>query len=239
MRQIVSPHIDDAFLSLGGCISNWLAEGERVKIIYIFTRSSWTNAYPISDKKYTNSIKTITALRKTEESNLQCFTGHDALYLDWYDIDHRGKKSMLDNFLRDRFLPITQSKMVREIENQLIELLDRKAITYFPLAMGKWVHPDHAITNLLGWSLLKKDFNIGIYEDLPHCTHINVEEIIANLAGKVKFTPVYGEIDMDRKIKLLQYYQSQMSHEWLQTVREYGSMLHNETPHERYWVTSS
>ncbi|NNE64421.1 MAG: hypothetical protein HKN34_10085 [Gammaproteobacteria bacterium] len=239
MRQIVSPHIDDAFLSLGGCISNWLAEGERVKIIYIFTRSSWTNAHPISDEKYTNSVKAITALRKAEESNLQCVTGHEAVYLDWYDIDHRGKKSMLNNLLRDAFIPVTQNKMIKKIEHQLIELLDKKATTYFPLAMGKWVHPDHAITNQLGWSLLKKEFDIVVYEDLPYCADLNVEEINAKLALRDKFTPVYEAIDLDRKIELLKYYQSQMSHEWLQKVREFGSMPHNETPHERYWETNS
>lgn len=237
MRQIISPHIDDAFLSMGGCISNWLNNGEKVKIIYIFTKSSWTSTKPISNIKYPANIKTITALRKAEESNLQNFAGHNVHYLDWYESGHRGKKSMIVNFLRHGSMPISQNKMIRKIEGQLLEILDKDVTTYFPLAMGEWIHPDHAITKLLGLSLLKKGFNIAVYEDLPYCSHINTEEINSNFANNVIFMPVYEEIDMERKINLLEHYQSQMSREWLQTVRDYGLSLGNGTPNERYWIT--
>lgn len=237
MRQIISPHIDDAFLSMGGCISNWLSSGEKVKIIYIFTKSSWTSTKPISNIKYPANIKTITALRKAEESNLQNSAGHNVYYLDWYESGHRSKKSMLVNFLLHGSMPISQNKMIRKIGDQLLEILDRDVTTYFPLAMGKWIHPDHAITKLLGLSLLKKGFKIAVYEDLPYCSHINAKEINSNFSDSVTFTPVYEEIDMDKKINLLEYYQSQMSQEWLQTVRDYGLSLRNGKDYERYWIT--
>lgn len=239
MKQIISPHIDDAFLSMGGCITNWLSNGEKVRIIYIFTKSNWTNTDPISNKKYPGDIESITALRKSEESSLQKAIGHDFHFLDWYEDGLRNKKSMVMNFLRYGSIPVRHNKMIREIENQLQQILDKNTVTYFPLAMGKWVHPDHAITNSLGLSLLKKNFNIAIYEDLPYCAHTNAEDINNHLSNKMEFMPVYENIDIDKKIKLLEIYQSQMSKEWLQTVLDYGLSLRKGTAHERYWIACS
>ena len=37
MKIIISPHIDDAALALGGSLLNWLRAGERVYVLNVFS----------------------------------------------------------------------------------------------------------------------------------------------------------------------------------------------------------
>ncbi|MGE0545912.1 MAG: PIG-L deacetylase family protein [Kofleriaceae bacterium] len=49
---VVSPHLDDAVLSLGATIHRWVAEGERVVIASIYTRGPALEEVPKSMRKF-------------------------------------------------------------------------------------------------------------------------------------------------------------------------------------------
>ena len=78
MKQIISPHIDDAMLSLGGSILNWLKEGEQVRIIDVFSISQAINKDAISvlgGKKYPTDFKSAMKIKKAEEKKIQSIFG--------------------------------------------------------------------------------------------------------------------------------------------------------------------
>lgn len=236
MKQVISPHIDDAIFSLGGSICNWLGAGEEVRIIYIFTRSNWTNPASISGIEYPKDTETVTALRKAEERDLQDILDHDTEFLDWKETGLRGRKTMLLDLLLHGSMPVTKNRMTNRIREQLKNTLDRNTSCFFPLGLGKWRHPDHVITREIGLSLLMDGFKVAIYEDLPYCTQVDSGTINGRFFDNIEFTPVYEEIDIENKIRLLEYYQSQMSPKWLTTARDYSFSLRNNRAHERYWL---
>jgi hypothetical protein len=75
-----------------------------------------------------------------------------------------------------------------------------------------------------------------MYDDLPYCTHINKESINGRFFDGLEFKPVYEEINIEKKIQLLECYQSQMSPEWLKIAHDYSFTLQNNKAHERYWI---
>jgi len=228
MIQIISPHIDDAMLSLGGSILNWRNQNKKVKIIYVFTRSNWTNPGAISGLRYPKNIKKITALRKSEEMDIQKIVKADVEFLD---ID----EDPLRNKWIKKLFGYDEKNLINRLKKILKDKIDKKHPCFIPLAVDKWFHNDHLIIRKIGLDLMKKGYNISFYEDLLYISHDQQKTNKGNFFKDIRLIPKLEEIDINKKMDLLRLYRSQMSIAWLNEVEAYAFSLKDNKNYERYW----
>ena len=223
MKQIISPHIDDAFLSLGGSILNGVKRKEKVKIGYIFTKSVYTNPDPISGEQYGNDENVITGLRKDEEKEINQLLEYDFYFLDYPD-----------NSLRQKYGMNSENHIKTEIKNELANKINKNEVCFFPLGLG---HVDHHMTREIGIQLVGAGYKIKFYEDMPYMTWQNYLEAYNLIKNNVFFPLVeeYEEIDFQTKLNILNCYRSQVSGRWLSDIAAYSYSPKDNKYYERYW----
>lgn len=195
---IFSPHIDDAFLSMGGTIHFFAEQQKKIKIINIFSDTQFTNISLINDV-----VKT-----RIQEENLNLdiiykLTGNriETHFLDLPDALQRGyslKSSMDFPKITDEF----NNKNIC-IKNFLKNFLTEDALIYIPLGLGN--HIDHIIVRntILYLSIRKKlHKNIMFFEEQPYATFMNTKPNFLEDS--------YIEIDFDTKKQLIESYKSQL-----------------------------
>jgi LmbE family N-acetylglucosaminyl deacetylase len=231
MKQIISPHIDDAFLSLGGSILNWIEKKEKIKIIHVFSKSNWTNPNSLSAKKYTKDIETISNIKKREEEEVSSILKTKPVFLDYIE-----KIPLYNMEQKDIIKKVKKSfnkEFVKNIENSLTMEINKRFICFFPLSTED--HPSHRLVNDIGLNLLKKGYNIQFYEDFPYISrNINKIKEITSFRN-FKLIPILKEINIKRKLKILKCYKSQISVRWLDEMETYAHSLKENKYYERYW----
>jgi LmbE family N-acetylglucosaminyl deacetylase len=221
MIYIISPHIDDAVLSLGGLIINRTANDKRVTVENIFTVSDWVNPESIKQGvsyQFEDKLAGITAIRKSEEKNVSEKLNYIANFWDLLDAPLRGNDD------------INLSTLV---ETKIKSFLTKDDTCYFPLGFG---HPDHTIARTAGIKLFNQRFNVFFYEDMPYAAFgdYNYQEQ-CNFLLNNGLTPGFEEIDIEAKIEALQLYGSQVSYDWLKGIKNYSYNAFENSFFERYW----
>lgn len=150
---IVSPHLDDAYFSLGGMLYN--DRHERQKVVDVFTVSE----HEADD--FTRGRHETTRARKAEEMINGRIIGADTVFLDELDAPLRGyqRVKVAPNAKRDR-------AMIARVEKRLANEIKGCKRVFFPLGIGG--HVDHRIVHHMGMRLLGNNKNFYFYEDLPY-----------------------------------------------------------------------
>ena len=142
-RLILSPHNDDAVLSLGGHIANWVAAGDEVLVLNFFTVSNYVN--PATRK----TPMDVARARADEEENAAKCLGYEYKQLGLFD---KPIRSVPDE--------ITQAA-VRAIINK--EYVQADCQVYVPLSGS---HRDHDIVRMGANDIPRERRHY--YEDLPY-----------------------------------------------------------------------
>lgn len=219
--NIISPHIDDAILSIGGLIAKLRKSGNQVMIRYIFTFSNWTNQNSISGKQYSSDAKTVTSLRKNEEQAVSRLFDYKYEFLDYYDCPLRLQNPKEDATTSDL---ITVS---------LKKLINKSHPCFFPLGID---HPDHILIAEIGSKLRNGGYNAFFYEDLPWFSSANYDyrSLTSLIRGK-GLEPMILRIDMDSKMEAIKLYKSQVSNSWIKDIINYSYNLNDNAFYERFW----
>ena len=224
MKVIISTHLDDATLSLGGSILKWRSKKDQVKIINVFTISNW--------QKEGFQKHMTTAIRKKEEIKVCKILGITPIFLGIPDTTLRGYSKI--NFWVGKLDWKIDKKYIRKVEDRLLKYLKKGQEIYFPLAIGD--HVDHKLINKIGEKLFKsKKFKIYFYEDLPYATrHPFKKNFVRRLKLKPKLIDIAGFLD--KKIELLKIYDSQLYfNQDIAPVRKYALKFKPGKPCERIW----
>jgi LmbE family N-acetylglucosaminyl deacetylase len=221
MIQIVSPHIDDAFLSLGGNILKWINRGEAVRVFNVFTISNWVSEANLSGKKYPKDQVIISAVRKQEEALLSDQIGYS--YECW---------DFLDKPLRTGFLPDQIESMTRTIAAKILENVRPGHPVFFPLGLA---HEDHMLIKEISHEVMNNFLETYYYEDLPHLCSIDRDfcELFSSAVRGKSF--VTERIDFATKAALLKTYGSQVEPSWLELMKNYSYNICDNHYYERYW----
>lgn len=218
----ISPHIDDALLSVGGLIINLINEKKQVNIKYIFTISNWTNPEAITEKTYVSDPVIISKIRKSEEMGISLVLKYEYDFLDY-----------LDNPLRRELRKEEQELMIYKLRKQLEQLINKNDCYFFPLGLD---HPDHILVREMGIDFLKKGFNILFYEDMPYLTSGKYDKReFYNAITKMGLVPEETFIDFEMKRSLLFKYESQVSHSWIKDMMNYSYNIERNSYVERWW----
>lgn len=219
--QIFSPHIDDAVLSLGGCILNWRGKGLKIKINNIFTISNWTHTNPISDVNYGKNISRVTELRKTEERNLANNLQYEYEFWDFLDCP-----------LRHNFSPTDIQNMENQICDRIKKKLNKKDSFFFPLGID---HPDHILVKKLSSFFINKGYKIYFYEDLPYFSWGGFDYQKSYVICSKDKSPELVKINFEQKASFVKKYGSQINETFIENMRAYAYNKADNYYYERYW----
>jgi LmbE family N-acetylglucosaminyl deacetylase len=223
LTLIISPHMDDATLSLGGAL---LAGnlGKRPLIVNVFSISNYT-----VDSLDAGDVEAVTKMRKGEEIRACELMKAEVKFLDFPEVQIRGLLSVRQlNFKKYR---PKKDPIYGDIKGRLKHLItiSKPCIALFPLGLGG--HVEHCLLNSIGRDFLSmKDTDIGFYEELPYASGMSVREIeraVRRIDKKLVAFRLPG-IEIDNKIALLRTYESQMRNRELDMVRQYHSMRGEE-----------
>ncbi len=221
MNYIISPHIDDAFICLGGIFVNRYRQ-EPFRVLHIFTRTNSTTRNNISGQTYEKDEELVTQLRKNEERSIASILGHEYECWDFPDKPIRGAYTEDD-----------MRQMEREITARITGTAGRDDTLYFPLGI---MHTDHILINRIGIRLREEGYQVRFYEDMPYMVWdvTPMQERYKALTG-AGLVPYCEQIDIDHKIDLLKNYGSQIRQDWFESLSAYAYNPGDNSYVERYW----
>lgn len=202
---VVSPHIDDAVLSLGGTLLKY-RDVERI-IINVFPFSSYT----LGSEK---SSEIISHIRRAEEEKIAKELGIKIKFMEFKDWTLRGYRKWNQPLMDSpELLENVKRCITQEISNQQKLLI--------PLAVGSCV--DHSLIRSLR-------LDGSYYEDLPYAAYPELPMDINGLSpNPIKITRF-----LNKKIELLEKYQSQLTNQDIQMTIEH-SIHKNGNNYETIW----
>jgi LmbE family N-acetylglucosaminyl deacetylase len=162
---ILSPHLDDAVLSLGGLISREVAAGRRVEVV-----SCFTSGPPLDTIAPAHRVFGDYSMRRAEDERAMAVLGASYRWLDLHERIWR-QPALPPSGVFPTHVFRTPDRMddfaeLKSIRTAIGELLDRGATVYAPLAVGH--HVDHvevalaALREMLGRGAFD---HIKFYED--------------------------------------------------------------------------
>jgi LmbE family N-acetylglucosaminyl deacetylase len=152
-RIVVSPHLDDETICLGGSIAKWVSQGDQVEVIELFNDST------VCNEKIVKGVE-----RKLEFSNVMRVLGSIKSTIVWTDVGYEDNSHLASigeavGFIEDKYPKVGN------------------VCVYFP---SNTEHQDHRFANEVGQSLMrasKSHKRFQFYEyPLPYRAFDNVLE---------------------------------------------------------------
>lgn len=238
---VVSPHLDDGSLSLGGVM---LARRnvERHFICNVFTVSSW-----LGKDFGTAPVQLVSALREAEERLSLQALGAFGIGLGLWDAEVRNYHRMAteryeapEDFVFEgdsNLRSLGERDSIHQALDQLLKRLEPKRI-YFPLGLGN--HIDHEFLRDLGKARVSSirtrypNCQVFFYEDMPYATyeHIDIPPVVSPSAmGGIRLVPEVIDITahFEGKIQAIAAHRSQFRRsENEDRLRDYAGALARE-----------
>ena len=244
---VVSPHREDAALSVGLAVHGWLGAGHRVTVLNCFTQSGYAPYSDVESVHAHDRVSFVTALRRREDQAWNKLLGGR---LRFHDLD------LLD-------APLRLGCAVEEVEAVTIRAGDRAiarlrgavvklmraikagdAACIAPLAVG--AHIDHRIARQAVLDALAESaFPVALYEDLPYAARPGALDTVPTLAGEVglELEPVFAAPfaddpprAVDQKSRWAECYDSQIDSEVVRSLAAFSLRYHGR---ERLWADSA
>lgn len=249
-KIIVSPHTDDAFLFLGGCLVNWRKADEKIKVLNIFSSTNFSSSY-IAPQDI-QQIATISNFRKVEELANALTVGVQVKFLDFpenllrtglYYITGEAYLIEEDNVIADRERSLLENVKQEIFQNYVTEY-------YFPLAVSE--HIDHILIRTIGIEMIKKGMikKAYFYEDIWPLRPTIKKEVaskdiqdapsyITDLMSKfgLQVKPHWMEIDIKEVLNMAAVYFSEATdmRGMLLTFKKYLRSSKDGKYYIRYW----
>lgn len=214
-RIVISPHLDDAALSVGGAIARFALENERILVVTIAAGSPPPGAAPSPfaaslHRAWGLGAADAVALRRREDEAAMAILGASARRLELLDAVYR----LPDRYGSEAALlgePAAQDRLEIEVAAELAPILAAapRARVLAPLAVGG--HVDHRLVHRAAIDLARRGRDVAFYEDLPYAVKPGaVAERVAAIARDLEPTIVDIAATLDRKIAAILAYTSQI-----------------------------
>ena len=221
-KVIFSPHIDDAFFSLGGSILKWVSVGEEVVVVDVFSKSNFTS-------NGLKDVDEVTQLRKQEELQNIEVSGSEVEFIDFPEALLRGHK-WVDTYLQN--IVDIDLEYVEKIKEIIVGYNSEGNELFFPLAIGN--HTDHQLVHKAASELVEDNLlsvKCVFYEDLPYANSSSLPDLV----GEFGLVPFQEQIDINAKLKLCENYTSQRNEEWLKSIKDHAFSPQKQEFFERIW----
>jgi LmbE family N-acetylglucosaminyl deacetylase len=227
---ILSPHCDDAPLSLGAALVT-RELGSRTRVSVVFSRSGFTKDYPGNGPEIQ-----ITALRNNEELEAATIAGYEVEFWGFAEPTIRRAFAQPSGILDRDSLPRDDESW--EPVSQAIEtaVCHHRGLIIAPLGCGKNI--DHMIVREAFLTVCVKypGLRVGFYEDLPYSNRLSDEQILAEIPVLRcrQFHPHFVVKGLEQKLALVAVYRSQPTHKFIAAVKSYWERRGGE----RIWIAS-
>ncbi|MBK8139348.1 MAG: PIG-L family deacetylase [Chloroflexi bacterium] len=248
LHVVLSPHPDDAPLTMGAYIHHLTTRGERVLIV---TTMAGEIPHTLPDTPVVHEFHTTwdvgdnpIFLRHDEDRAAAAVLGAEVTFLDIADCIYRTLDGEPLYFTRsDVFDKVNPADPVIAVPESLRALVREAGTIYAPLSIGK--HVDHQIAR--GWAEeLARDYpgkTILFYTDYPYAEVSGAwEEGLTRVPYIGLLAPLsLNEADLRAKIDSIACYSSQISSFWLSLedmearIRAFFTSNGSHPPHERFW----
>lgn len=226
---LLSPHSDDAALSVGGLIQK-PAFRNSIHILTLFGRSNYTRAGGFQD-----NWQTVSKRRKREDTAFAARVGVELTYLDFPEA------ALRPDFRNRIFLDdaTARAPIPRKLRSLALNVIDRvkPALLLAPLGIGG--HFDHMIARDLARSIAgRRAIAVTYYEDLFYACYVSNRQILAHIiAFDPSLRPTYVSIKTQLKSKVnnLTLYRSQLGNDALQVIERYATHWKGRCASERLW----
>jgi LmbE family N-acetylglucosaminyl deacetylase len=243
---VLSPHLDDAALSIGGTIARFTSAGEPTLVLTITAGSPPPGAIPSAfaaslHRAWGLGAAEVVALRRREDEAAMTLLGASALRLDLLDAIYRLPGSY-DSEAALTGEPAAHDRLEIELAAQLARILAASpgALVLAPLAVG--VHVDHRLVHRAAIDLARRGHDVAFYEDFPYASKPAAVELRrAAIGGDLQPTTLAIEATIDRKIAAILAYTSQIAYlfgdreQARSAVTRYALSVGLGAPAERVW----
>jgi LmbE family N-acetylglucosaminyl deacetylase len=257
---VLSPHLDDAALSIGGAIAEATKARADVTVGTIFTADAPSAAFSSPIIKELNAVWKLgpspMASRRSEDAAAVEVLGARYIHGDLpdaiYRMDREGasvyptRRSIFSDPSPEDGVAVALTKLLRDWieENQ-------PDVVLCPLAVGR--HVDHVITSRTFHSIaLDWHLKVFLYEDLPYSTGLfppGLSDSVESAIARATWVVTHSEqifVDFSRKIASVRKYQSQISglfaddNQMVTTLARYMTCdATDERSCERLWAVST
>lgn len=237
MKIILSPHVDDAFLSLGGSILRWRQNDIAVRVLNVFTLTDYVSCRTDSARE----VDAVTALRKAEEEAVCTPLGVKFEFLAFPDMPLRDQSSL--NHPSDE-------QLSQELSVRLQGRIEPNDELFVPLAIGyepghrRQAHRDHRIVREAALRLADQvRVGVRLYEDQPYSAQFGSphdvtqwikQKLEAELGGRT-LVPELLAIDIESKLRVVGLYRSQIESKWPKLLASYHRSIIGGQCLERIW----
>jgi len=222
-KVVISPHSDDAALSIGG----QMISTDGWKIITVFS----TCPVSVNLRDYALTPNEVTKYNNLEEICYARAVGAEVCFLGYKEALERGYEDVTNEVLKD-----TDIALIHDIESKLRSLLSRRSTVFFPLSIGN--HIDHVLLNIIGKRMARYVRTV-FYEDQPYTSELTQEELKRQLKEKTKGLFVIANVDitdvLEKKIELAAIYKTQYNKKYLTKLRKYSLSIGTSNACERLW----
>lgn len=221
---VLSPHSDDAALSLSGLLFLAADSGRRCTIITAFSRSRRTRTGGIERDE-----ERVTAMRKREDEAFVSLLGSGACVL-WCDLPDPSVRlpATRDTWYVPRPLSSDERAFVAGIAGFCEEHVEDSSVLLAPMALGR--NRDHLIVRDAALEFVRRNpRRLFLYEDLPYAARMSELELkrdAEDLAGAERLTLTSRKISyatlLLRKRQAVATYASQMNRDIADRVLRYA-----------------
>jgi LmbE family N-acetylglucosaminyl deacetylase len=246
-RVVLSPHLDDAALSVGGLIAFATAAGESILVVTVAAGSPppQTILGPFAaalHRAWGLSITEAVARRRREDEAAMALLGAEARRLDQLDAVYRWP----DRYGTEAALtgePADGDRLEIETIAALAPILaaSPRALVLAPLAVGG--HVDHRIVHRVARALARQGREVAFYEDLPYAAEPDaVARRTAEMGCELEPTTFDIAATLDRKIAAILAYSSQIGslfggrEQARSAITAYARSVGSGAPAERIWL---
>ena len=213
---VLSPHLDDAVLSLGGMMAHQVSQGRSVVVYNLFCAPYHGPLSPAAQRLHEGwgDPEDITALRLQEDRQALELIGAHQIIGDARDLIYR--QSLQGAWLYTNMEDIQGERnpednaLVNTYFNKLSGMFSKEKFDFYtPLGIGG--HIDHMLAFDIGARLHQAGYIVKFYEDLPYALREDyLHARTDNLTDMQSVVELFPLEMLERKIEALHYYQSQI-----------------------------
>jgi LmbE family N-acetylglucosaminyl deacetylase len=157
----LSPHLDDAVLSVGAFLAETRLGGESVLVLNLFTESTMG----FSAGPFRFRARALAAERMTEEARAMGVLGVEYRNLGFLDAPFRDRRYRAYHRLLGPLPSWEQSET--DVLARVSAFARERGATRFLAPLGVGGHVDHQIAHRVGRAL-ESEFSVAYYEDMPY-----------------------------------------------------------------------
>lgn len=198
---ILSPHPDDAVLSLGACISAWERNGEDVEVVTIFDGAPSGPLTPAAIEDRTRYSGDPVGLRQEEDREAVSTLGADLHSIGLEELVYRVRLdgSPRCQSLEDIYGPLgPDDDAIVDAVAEILTDMPYDGVIHVPLATGG--HSDHRIVRAAAERVFSK---MCFYDDLPYAIRLGTHD------PDIRW-PKVNELDLENWFAAINIYQSQL-----------------------------